>query len=357
MPEQFAISQHRSDRDRGPSYGDHLQRHTGMTSGPQVIPGGLSMPTQRVVAPSKEDNAAPMGIGVPDNELSVPHLFLSSEEIGWEGLVAEAFHEPMELEGWISPSLPDLSLVLLSGGAMYMERRSLNGPWRGGLLRPGDLILIPGGNEPSEARWSTLSGEPMQTLHLHLDSDLLAHTAGEVADADPARLALTARAGFQDPLLTQIGLALWRELEQPTFAGKLYAQTAAQMLAVHLLRHYTSVGADLKVPTQGLTRRQISQVTDFVLAHLNQDLPLTALAQQVGFSPYHFTRLFRQTTGESPHQFVLRQRIERAQRLLKDADMPLAQVALESGFASQSHLTQVFKRHVGLTPATYRKDR
>jgi AraC family transcriptional regulator len=85
-------------------------------------------------------------------------------------------------------------------------------------------------------------------------------------------------------------------------------------------------------------------------------LSLESLAQQTGFSPYHFARLFRQTTGESPHHFVLRQRIERAQCLLKQRDLPLAVVALESGFANQSHFTQVFKRHLGLTPRAYRQD-
>ncbi len=94
-----------------------------------------------------------------------------------------------------------------------------------------------------------------------------------------------------------------------------------------------------------------------MLAHLSQDLSLDVLAQQVGFSPYHFARLFRQTMGESPHQFVLRQRIQRAQHLLKEADVPLAHIALECGFANQSHLSLVFKRHLGLTPRAYRQDR
>ena len=92
-------------------------------------------------------------------------------------------------------------------------------------------------------------------------------------------------------------------------------------------------------------------------AHLSQDLSLDVLAQQIGFSPYHFARLFRQTLGESPHQFVLRQRIERAQHLLKEADVPLAHIALECGFANQSHLSLVFKRLLGLTPRAYRQDR
>jgi AraC family transcriptional regulator len=288
---------------------------------------------------------------------AIPLLFRSSEESNWEGLVVRAFHEPGELEGWIDPAVPDTSLVLVTQGAMYMEQRLLNGPWRGQHIRQGDLFLKPGGSGPYELRWRSLSPEPLQTLHLHLNTHLLARTAEEVADRDSARLALIGHSGFQDPLLTQIGLALWRELEQDTPAGKLYAQTAAQMLAVHLLRHYTSTAGEIEAVSQGLTRHQVKRVTDFMRAHLSQDLSLDVLAQQIGFSPYHFARLFRQTLGESPHQFVLRQRVERAQHLLKEADVPLAHIALECGFANQSHLSLVFKRLLGLTPRAYRQDR
>lgn len=294
----------------------------------------------------------------PADESAAPILFLSSEEIGWEGLVVRAYHEPMQFEGLIESDtgMPHIPLVLFVGGAMYMERRPVNGSWKGKLIRSEDLILLPDGSMPGELRWKGLTSEPTQTLHLHLSKDLLARTVEEVADYDPARLTLVGRSGFQDPLLTQIGFALWRELEQPTPAGKLYAQTAAQMLAVHLLRHYTCAPVHIKETSQGLTRQQVKQVTDFILAHLSQDLSLEALAQQAGFSSYHFARLFRQTMGESPHQFVLRQRVERAQHLLKETNVPLSQIAGESGFANQSHLTRIFKRHLGLTPRAYRQD-
>jgi AraC family transcriptional regulator len=296
-------------------------------------------------------------IEVRKDNLIVPSLFRSSEESNWEGVVLRAFHEPAKLDGLIGPVVSDTSLVLITCGAMYMEQRLVNGPWRAQHVRQGDLFLAPGGVGPYEVRWKSLSPEPLQTLHLHLNNDLLARTVEEVAGYDPAHLDLLGRFGFQDPLLTQIALALWQELELDTPAGKLYAQTAAQMLAVHLLRHYTSTESEVKEVSQRLTRHQIKRVTDFILAHLSQDLSLDALAQQIGFSPYHFARLFRQTTGESPHQFVLRLRIERAQRLLKETDIPLAHVALECGFANQSHLSLAFKRHLGLTPRAYRQDR
>jgi AraC family transcriptional regulator len=134
----------------------------------------------------------------------------------------------------------------------------------------------------------------------------------------------------------------------------LYAQSAAHLLAVHLLRRYSSQGKSIKELSQKMTNQQMRRVIDFVQDHLRQDLNLEVLAEQTGFSPYHFTRLFRQATGESPHQFVIRQRIERAQHLLKETDMSLVHISFESGFASQSHMTQVFKRYLGLTPRAYR---
>jgi AraC family transcriptional regulator len=290
---------------------------------------------------------------VPGETLSSPLLYLSSEEAVWEDLVVQAFHEPMEIEGWMRPATPNITLILFTGGTMRLEQRHMHGPWKARYIHQGDLILRPGTSY--EVRWKSLSSVPTQTLHMRLSRDLLARAAKAVAGCDPTRLPVEEHVGFQDPLLTQIGLALWRELEQPAPAGNLYVQTTAQLLAMHLLRYYTASGSVIEEPSGGLTQQQMSRVLVFVQAHLDQDLSLEALAHQAGFSASHFARLFRHTTGASPHQFVLRQRIERAQRLLTEQEMPLACVARACGFADQSHLTQAFKRHLGLTPRAYRQ--
>lgn len=285
-------------------------------------------------------------------KLTEPLLYLSSVTAGWEGLLVEAFHEPPELESWISPASQDVALVLFAGGTMHMAQRQINGPWQTWDASDGDLILPSG--IASEVRWKAAASIPTQTLHLRLSRDLVARAAEEVTSQQ--QVSLIPRSGFRDPLLLQICLSLWNELGERSPAGKLYAQTAAQMIAVHLLRHYSTTPLEIKGIAQGLTQRQIKRVTDFVLAHLNQDLSLETLAAQTGFSSYHFARLFRQTMGKSPHQFVLQLRLEKAQRLLKETDIPLAHVALESGFANQSHLTRHFKRCLGLTPRAYRQD-
>jgi AraC family transcriptional regulator len=239
---------------------------------------------------------------------------------------------------------------------MLIEHQQANSLWTAFPMQQGDLILRPGGSVSQEVRWRSLSIEPMQTLQIHLKSELFLRTAEEMTDRDPTHLTLYGRPNFQDPLLVQIGLALQRELEQPTATSKLYAQTATQMLVVHLLRYYTTPGQQIKESVPGLTSRQVNLVTDFVRANIDQDLSLSMLAQQIGLSPYHFARQFHRATGQSPHQYVLSQRIEQARQLLREADLPLSQIALVSGFTDQSHLTQTFKRSLGYTPAMYREE-
>ena len=293
-------------------------------------------------------------------ELTEPQLYLSSTQAGWEGLVAQAYHEPSEMESWTGSPGNQVALMLYAGGPLHVERRWAQAPWKEEDVYPGDLVLNWGEGPSYEVRWWSLSDVPTQTLDIQLSRGLVNRVAQEVVGVDLASLELDRRTGIRDPLLAQIGHALWQELEQPAPAGKLYAQTAAQLLALHLVRNYTSSHVALKAlppSPQGLTERQVKQVQDFILAHLSDDLSLDRLAQQIGFSPYHFARLFRKATGASLHQAVLRQRIEHAQWLLHKTDMPLAHVASACGFADQSHLTQVFKRHLGLTPHIYRQQR
>jgi len=287
---------------------------------------------------------------------SVPQLLRSSEALGWPDIEVRAYQEPVQSDRWAEPVSPDVSIVLLTQGLTYMgecDRESC----KGYSLRQGDLMLKAASSLLPDLHWQTLSQEAVHTLRLNLKYSLFARTVEELADRDPAGINLATLAGFQDPLLLHIGLTLAHELESPSPISPLYAQTAAQMLVVHLLRTYALDRVRIAERQNGLTREQVKRVTEYVQAYLTRPLSLEELAGQIGFSPYHFARLFRQKLGESPHQFVLRQRVEHAQRLLKNMDLTLAQVAVESGFADQSHLTQTFKRYTGVTPKAFRRAR
>jgi AraC family transcriptional regulator len=315
--------------------------------------------------------------GVRPEDLTALLVYRSSAEVGWEGgkdsgidsgidgaLSASASLVPRELESHTVAADPNIVLGLYAGGGLHIERREGPGSWVGGEVHHGDLKLIWPGGAAYEARVWALSARPSWLLNLRLGRTLLARAAEEVVGVEWARLELVGRAGFQDPLLAELAFALWRELEQPAPAGRLYAEAAAWLLAVHLVRRYAIAPGDhggapapiaLPAPA-GLSERRLDHALEYIHAHLGEDLTLEAVARQVGYSPYHFARLFRRATGESLHQLVLRERIARARRLLTETDLPLARVAGECGFAHQSHLTRVFRQELGHTPRAERRE-
>src|SRR5262245_2031632 len=270
------------------------------------------------------------------------HEIRASAEGG--GRRVSAFLEPRELETYTRPASSDVVLGLFAGGGLRLERREGQGSWVSREAREGDLFLNwpSDGKSPSEVRRWSLSALPTRALTLRLSQALVARAAEEVLGVDLARLELLGRDRFRDPLLAEVAFALWRELERPAPAGRLYAEAAAWLLAVHLVRHYTGAphadpadGAALKAPwldriappAAGLSAQRLEHALAYIQAHLGEDLTLEAVARQVGYSPYHFARLFRRATGESLHQRVLRERIARARRLLAETEMPLARGA------------------------------
>lgn len=328
------------------------------------------------IAPADDIAAAEEMATATRQDLVQPYL--SSAHAGWEGLIAEAFREPRQFEGW-RPVHSHGSLTLFTGGPMYLEWRQVrgHGSWTGVTLHDGDLILRPSNPVPYEVRWRSLSAAPTHTLNFSVPLQALAQTAeqAEVGGYDLTHLSLIERAGFQDPLLLQLVLAVRRELEEGAPGGRLFAQYVGQLLALHLLRHYTTLGdttlgdhpaaasavpglqaAHLPPAPHTLTTQQLQRVIAYIKDQPSQELTLEVLAAQTSYSASHFARLFRQTTGETPHQYVLRQRLEHAQQLLAAADVPLAQVAAECGFADQSTFTRAFTRALGVTPSAYRRE-
>jgi AraC family transcriptional regulator len=286
--------------------------------------------------------------------------YLSSVEVGWDGLLAEAWYLPMEVERYMLPAETDILIALFTGGELRLEAREVHAQysWMGVDLHPGDLILSTGANLPYEVRWRSLSSTPTSEFDLRISRDLLVRTAEELAGGDATQLMLREQVGFQDPLLCQIALTLWGELREGAPMGRLFAQSATQMLILQLLRHYASwdkVIGTLET-SHRLTPQQLRSVLAYIRDHPSEDLTLEVLAQQAGFSPYHFHRLFQQTTGETPHQRVRRERLEHAQCLLKSTTLSLAEVAAETGFADQSYFTRVFKQALRMTPAAYRRE-
>ena len=138
-------------------------------------------------------------------------------------------------------------------------------------------------------------------------------------------------------------------------SGRLAAESLANVLAVHLIRHALAPRLPERGRDGALSRGRLRAVVEYIEEHLDADPSLEQLAAVAGLSPYHFARQFKAATGLPPHQFVIARRVERARQLLQaGTDVSLAEVAAEVGFCDQSMFTRHFKRLVGVTPGQFR---
>jgi len=169
------------------------------------------------------------------------------------------------------------------------------------------------------------------------------------------RFALTPQFDLQDPQVLRLVHALQVDLEAGCPTGSLFGEMLGDALAVYLAQRYAAHAPQSEPLVGGLPRLRLNRVLDYIHANLDRDLHLSELADAAGLSAFHFAKLFKRSTGISPHQYILQRRLDRAKELLCNPQMSLSEVSQHAGFADQSHLTNVFRRFVGVTPAKFRR--
>ncbi|HIK39474.1 helix-turn-helix domain-containing protein [Thermoleptolyngbya sp. M55_K2018_002] len=275
---------------------------------------------------------------------------LSSDNLGWENILVKQFQPPA---GEAFCHFPEEHTICLSLSSRPVQFLQIKGSKRfTGLYGKGDISITPAG-VPVFARWQQAD----HFLEIRLPSQFLQTVAYETLGSAAVRLELVDDFRIRDAQLEAIAQLLLTDLQQQSLGGKLYIDSLTNVLAVHLIRHYAATTAQISEYEGGLSQQQLLQVLDYLNDHLDQEIKLADLANLLGISQFHFSRLFKQSVGLSPYQYLLQQRIETAKRLLKQTDDSIMEIALSCGFNSHSHLTQQFRKLTGITPSRYRSDR
>jgi len=283
-----------------------------------------------------------MSIDVHNSVPQLPIVF--KRTAAWQGVKLAHYRLG---QGLIPEHRHNEHLILISLGNCQGELRTADGlhmPKN----PPHSVCVIPSGH-PFQGR---VDGES-EFISLLLDPGLVRSAAA--AENLKHHAEIVERWTPSDLLVTNVGMALLTELGSEGLSGRLYAESLANILAIHLLRHYSEPRPEFKFFGGGLAGFKLRKVTDFIQQNHEHDLALAEMAGEAGISPFHFAREFKRATGLAPHQYLIKVRIERAKAWLSKSELPIVEVGLRAGFSNQSHFTRLFHKRTGLTPKAYRR--
>lgn len=268
----------------------------------------------------------------------------SSGSIAWDGVLLEQHSvAAQETPIW---HIPAVFLHLQTGAPARHDWRSA-GKLHRTVAGTRSIHLLPPGPDRSLANRDQTEGIVLSIAPAFLQKVL--------ADSLPGgRLELVEKFAFEDGQIERLVAALHIETEAGAPTGRLFGQTLASALVVYLAQRYSTSSPKFSAHRGGMPSARLKRVLDYIGAKLDEDLSLLVLANVVGMNLYYFARLFKQSTGLSPHRYVLEQRVARAKQLLHTPEMTVLEAGVRTGFGDQGHFTKVFRRFVGVTPTKFR---
>jgi AraC family transcriptional regulator len=269
---------------------------------------------------------------------------LSSSSVAWEGIALEVHSTPPCDHPYHEHPTHFIQLQL-RGPAMY--EWSAGGRMQTATAVPGTIFILPRGSF-DRVQWTS----PTDRIALSLHPQLLTHVLEETSHLEDVEI--RPNFGLKDRHIESLLLALRSDLEDGSPAGPLYGESIAIALAVYLQKRYGVLAPKTTQYCGGMPGIRLNRVLEYIRANIGEDLRLSALAQTAGMSAHYFGELFKQSTGVSPHQYVLRARIERAKEHLRDSRVSVVEASAITGFVDQSYFTKAFRRVVGVTPTEFR---
>lgn len=257
----------------------------------------------------------------------------------WENLkVIRNRHQVRE--SVIKPDKLTYHLITVYMGAPSRQQSLLSGRNYNVLQTAGNVAVI----GAATALQSWYDEAEQDDVYLHLEPEFVRSVALG-ADLNPDKIEIITTLDSRSPIIESMARMAFDELQRgdDATATNLYADSLANLLAIQLLREYSS---DTLPPAKqfvsGLTNKKLALVLDLIESDLSEDLSLKVLARAAGLSEYHFLRMFKQATGLTPHQYVINQRVERAKELLLKTEMSITEIAYLLGFSTPAHLRIIF---------------
>lgn len=283
---------------------------------------------------------------------TVGEVVADSAALRWRGLFVRRYRFPRIVDRFLVPATPEPLITCQLAGSAEFQERDVGAAWLTRQIQRGD-IFVTHSKVPYETRISSPVGQELDVIlvHIAVDHFLAALEAVYPGKAD----AVTVMDFFgRDEALAHLCFACAEMLSARVPGESKRVASLTQFFAAHLIETYTDAASEKLDFRGGLPIRQLRKVEDYVREQLAEDISVEALSGLVELSPFHFSRVFKQATGMSPLQFVTRERIARAQQLIRETSRSLIEIALEIGYTSPSHFAQVFRRVVGVTPTDFR---
>lgn len=261
----------------------------------------------------------------------------------WGGIRVQHVHSPAA--EWPEYYVPHDVISALVGDGCLAET------WYPGIrprtlrLPPNTVFVLPAGMPVKHVNFGPTEGVQAEILPAMLDA---------ARDQSGKRLELRRVLGVRDPVIVQLLMALRDELRVENPAGRQYAESLGSAIVAHLSYKYSSSRCSLETHRGGLPPYGLKLVMEYVHANLGVDFGILELANLVHLNVDSFIRAFRESVGVPPHRYVVMRRIEYARALLPDRSLSIPEIAVGSGFGSQSSFTRAFRREMGLSPREYR---
>ena len=279
-------------------------------------------------------------------------IVADSATLKWSGLFARRYQFARVVDGFLVPATAEPLIACNLAGSAEFEEREIGGRWRSYRVRSGDLFVTCS-KTPYELRWRSPLGAEIDVIHIHLGVDQCL-AAFQMVYQDKAGAVEVTEFFGRDETLAHLSFACAEMLSARAPGNSKRVASFAQLLAIYIAEKYTNIASEKPDYHGGLPIARLRKVEDYVHAHLAESISIEKLAELTELSSFHFSRVFKQSTGMTPLQFVIRERMLKAQQLIRETSRSLIEIALEVGYTSPSHFAQVFRRTTGTAPTEFR---